>query len=269
MDKNANDKYFTIITGGSRGLGYCLAEEFLSQGYKVAITAKNADSLSDAKGKLKERYSDNLYAYQLDLSNEDSIHHFFKCIDMLNLKSLILINNAGLGHSSSFKNMEDSHISEIFNTNFFGHVKIIKHFYPLLKKRGSIINIFSVLALRPIRNWSLYAAAKSAFSTLATGMQMEYDQHGINILNVYPGKINTSFSQKALGDVHLKTNSESGSKGACPNILAKKIFKKFIKKRRGQLFYPLSTRILFILHALSIDLTSKLLNHLLKNHEQK
>lgn len=250
-----------IITGGADGLGFALAERFLFDGSAVLVTSRNPRNLEAARTRLAKMGP--AHFFQLDLANESAIGKFLGFVETLGFGSLVLVNNAGQGFVGPALSSSEAEIQAVLDANFTGHVRLIRGLLPMLQNGGSIINILSVLAIRPIPNWGLYSAAKGAFANFCVALQMELSRKGVSVLNVYPGKINTGFTAKALGDEALKAKNKAD--GVPPEYFARKIHDRHRSRPHGQLYYPLSVHALYVLQAISSSFTSWVLARLLRH----
>lgn len=135
-----------FITGCSSGLGHEIAEAALTRKETVVVSARDINKLKD----FKERYSANVLVVKLDLNDRDSMKKAvnkavstFGGID-------ILVNNAGHGYRAAIEESEPEIIKELFDTNFFAPMDLIKMVLPIMRKkgRGVIVNVTSIGAIR-------------------------------------------------------------------------------------------------------------------------
>ncbi len=212
-----------IITGGSRGLGYQLAEAFVNDGHNILICAKNETELRKAYSNLKKRSAKGqvvLYS-SCDISDFVSVAGLFKIVRKdFNGKLDILINNAAvLGHIGNYRSLDLNKWKGVFETNFFGVLQVIKEAIPLLKKSQSahIINIGSSAAYTPDPKFSQYAASKGALLSLTLSLSEALKSKKIAVNYVMPGGMSTSMNEEKI---------QAGSR-----ILGKKLYDAFIERK--------------------------------------
>jgi short-subunit dehydrogenase len=175
-----------IVTGASSGIGEAVAELLTNSGYKVYGTSR--------KGAQGAKHSYKMIA--LDVNSEASIETALK--DVINLEGRIdlLVNNAGFGVAPG--GAEESSIEQtkmLFETNFFGIVRMTRAVVPYMRKQGEgrIINIGSILGLIPAPYMATYAATKHAVEGFSESLDHELRTRGIRVSVVEPGYTNTQF----------------------------------------------------------------------------
>ncbi len=186
-----------LITGCSEGgIGAGIAKNALEKGYNVVVTARNTEKVRS----IVEAYPQTSLALALDVTDKDSIQaavnaavEHFGQID-------VLVNNAGYAYRSSVEEAEDSGVRQMFETNFFGAVEMIKAVLPGMRERksGAIINISSIGAARTGAASGYYAATKAALELMSEGLYAEMKPLGIKVMIVEPGAFRTHFYDSSL-----------------------------------------------------------------------
>ena len=180
-----------FITGCSSGIGKGIAKAVLARGDQAVITARSVERLSD----LAEQYPDTALAIELEVTDTASIKNaverakgHFGAID-------VLVNNAGRGYSGAIEEGDPEAVQELFNTNFFGPVALIKAILPDMrtKRCGAIINISSLGALTCGMGGGYYAASKGALEKMSEALRKEVSPLGIKVMVVEPGPFRTQF----------------------------------------------------------------------------
>ncbi len=180
------------ITGASSGIGKALSNVFVSNGLVVLGTARRYEFL-EAMGKSFNKFEKKFIPFQLDISNYDSIVKFFETIS-LEYEITDLINNAGV---TSFNKVIDDSIEEIekiIQTNLLGAIYAIKTVLPdmILKNRGTVINILSVVTQKIFPASSAYSASKYGLLAYTKVLREEVREKNIRVINVLPGATATS-----------------------------------------------------------------------------
>ena len=180
-----------IVTGASSGIGAATAELLANSGYKVYGTSR--------KGAQATQRSYKMIA--LDVNSEESIEAALKEVVRIEGRIDLLVNNAGFGVAPG--GAEESSIEQtkmIFDTNFFGIVRMTRAVVPYMRKQGAgrIINIGSILGLIPAPYMATYAATKHAVEGFSESLDHELRTRGIRVSVVEPGYTNTQFEANTL-----------------------------------------------------------------------
>lgn len=180
-----------IVTGASSGIGLATAERLTHAGYRVYGTSRRGDK---ADGGLFEMLS-------LDVTRDESVRAVVEKLMQLEGRLDLLVNNAGFGVAPA--GAEESSLEQaqsIFDTNFFGIVRMTRAVLPHMRQQGSgrIINIGSVLGFLPMPYMALYSATKHAVSGYSEALDHELRTLGIRVSVVEPAYINTSFDANLM-----------------------------------------------------------------------
>lgn len=180
-----------FVTGCSSGIGAGLAKAVLEKGDQAVVTAR---SIEKVKG-LEEKYPDRCLALTLDVTDDQSIAKAVKAAQERFGTIDVLINNAGHGYRSSVEEGDKDAVAELFQTNLFGPIELIKRVLPGMRaqRSGAIINISSIAASRSNIGSGYYAASKAALELLSEGLVHEVEPLGIKVMVVQPGSFRTSF----------------------------------------------------------------------------
>lgn len=180
-----------LITGGSSGIGYCIAKSFLQHGSSVIIIGRDVKKLEEATQTLEAYVNGNQFIkyYELDLSNTNSINDAFnKIISENNQKIDILVNNAGVNKGSPIGQTNVIDFEKTFKTNLEGTyflTQIVYNYMIKEKIRGNILNIASSSSLRPAN--TPYCLSKWAILGFTKGLAKKAIEHGIVVNAVAPG----------------------------------------------------------------------------------
>ena len=175
-----------LVTGASSGIGQATAELLSKAGYTVYGTSRRGGA---AGGRSFEMLS-------LDVTNDESVNAAVQKLMQLEGRIDLLVNNAGFGVAPA--GAEESSIEQaqsIFDTNFFGIVRMTRAVLPHMRKQGAgrIINIGSVLGLLPMPYGALYAATKHAIEGYSESLDHELRTRGIRVSVIEPAYTNTPF----------------------------------------------------------------------------
>ena len=179
-----------IITGGSLGIGRETAKNMISKGANVLITGRSESRLIEA-----QKYS-GAKIIEFDISDTDNIaENAKKCIDILDGRIDVLVNNAGIGVSKSLDKLNIEDFLRVFNVNVFGLALFTKEIIPLMieESYGTIVNIGSTASLKGYKNGSIYSSSKFAVRCLTQCWQAELRQYNIRVCQVNPSEVTTAF----------------------------------------------------------------------------
>lgn len=201
-----------LITGGSSGIGYAIAEEFANCGAKVCITGRNEEKLEKAKIALDEKYPGKIFSYVMDCSKVDSFETAFNEMQQLigNEHFDILVNNAGVTGSTNFPYLSESDYDMVMNTNLKGYVFMSQLFanYMVSKKiKGNILMVGSSSCLRPAI--SPYTISKWGVRGLTLGLAKSLAKYEITVNGIAPGPTATPLLKKSDEDI-MNTSIPSG-----------------------------------------------------------
>ena len=184
----------TIITGGSRGIGFATAEKFLQEGAVVILTASSQASADKAVAKLQEKYPDRSVAgIAPNLSDLESVRSAFReVIDRFGRVD-ILVNNAGVSESTPFQQYTEETFDKVMDLNVKGVFNASRAIVDHMAERGSgvILNTSSMVSITGQPSGFAYPASKFAVNGLTVSLARELGPKGIRVNAVAPGIIET------------------------------------------------------------------------------
>ena len=185
-----------LITGCSTGLGRALAQAVLAHGHNAVATARNPATLED----IAAAYPDTALALPLDVTDRDQISLVVQEAGTRFGGVDVLVNNAGYGYRAAVEEADDADIRQLFDTNVFGAVDMIKAVLPGMRanRSGSILNISSIGARITPAGSGYYSATKAALEGLSGSLRNELKPLGINVTVVEPGAFRTDFAGRSL-----------------------------------------------------------------------
>jgi NAD(P)-dependent dehydrogenase (short-subunit alcohol dehydrogenase family) len=180
-----------LVTGASSGIGEATAQRLASAGYKVYGTSRRG---AQARPRSFE-------ILPLDVTDDESVEAAVAKVLRLDGRIDLLVNNAGFGVAPA--GAEESSIDQarsIFDTNFFGIVRMIRAVVPHMRQQGGgrIINIGSVLGFLPMPYGALYAATKHAVEGYSESLDHELRTRGIRVSVIEPAYTKTQFDANLL-----------------------------------------------------------------------
>jgi 3-oxoacyl-[acyl-carrier protein] reductase len=184
-----------IVTGGSRGIGYGIADVLAKLGATVVITGKNAERLAAAALELSARVP-ACEAVACDVTSLSAVDSLATHIRQKYGRLDVLVNNAGIGGPAGLlHDLAPEKWDDIFNTNVRGVFYMVRAFVPLMIAGGSghVINISSLAGKNPLPRGAAYSASKWALNGLSYSLAEELRAHNIRVSVVCPGSVDTEF----------------------------------------------------------------------------
>jgi NAD(P)-dependent dehydrogenase (short-subunit alcohol dehydrogenase family) len=180
-----------LITGCSTGLGQALAAAVLDRGENVVVTARDAASVED----LARSHPGTALALPLDVTDPAQVRAVVRAAQERFGAVDVLVNNAGHSYRAAVEEGADDQVQELFATNFFGPVALIRAVLPQMRERrsGTIVNISSIGARSCNVGSGYYAGSKAALEALTASLDKEVRGMGIVVMVVEPGAFRTSF----------------------------------------------------------------------------
>lgn len=188
-----------LVTGGSKGIGFSVAEEFLSLGATVIIVARDNKNLENALLSLQS-VSKNISGFSSDLSTEKGVNqlvdHVIKTVEKLD----ILVNNVGTNIRKKTVDYSSTEFDLILNTNLKSAYELTRRLHPILKKsdEGTVIFISSVAGLTSLKTGSVYGMTKAALIQLSRNLASEWAAENIRVNAIAPWYINTPLAAQVI-----------------------------------------------------------------------
>lgn len=180
------------ITGGSKGIGYGIAETLLSQGVKVAISGRHQKDLDQAAEALGGSDVLPLVSDVCRLSDEKAAVQ--KILDTWGQLDVV-VANAGVGHFAPVDQMEEEAWNQMIDTNLTGVFHTLKAALPALKKaKGYYITIASLAGTNFFAQGAGYNATKFGVVGFTQAAMLDLRPHDIKVSTIMPGSVATYFN---------------------------------------------------------------------------
>ena len=183
-----------VVTGGTKGIGYAIAESLLKADAKVFICARNKAELKRALEKLSAL--GEVHGEICDVRSEEQVEAMLnECLRVFGAID-VLVNNAGIGIiGKTVEEMSAEDFEQTLQTNLFGVFYTCHHAIPLMKKQGGgyIINISSLAGQNAHPRMAAYNASKFGLNGFTEAMMQEVRADNIKVSLICPGSVNTYF----------------------------------------------------------------------------
>jgi NAD(P)-dependent dehydrogenase (short-subunit alcohol dehydrogenase family) len=186
-----------IVTGAGSGIGAAVAGKLAAEGYGVVLSGRREALLEELAGELGEAVvvagdvGDPAHADELAAA----ARNVFGGIDAL-------VNNAGIGSSASLGDDEPERWDALLRTNLTGAFLVTRAALPLLlERRGAVVNVASVNAMRAGPGWASYCVSKAGLVMLAQSLANDYGPQGLRANAVCPGWVRTAMGDGGMDDL--------------------------------------------------------------------
>ncbi len=201
-----------LITGCSTGLGRDLAKKVIEHGYRVAVTARNPESVRD----LVAVGGDRAIALKLDVTSREQAEAAVAETEKRFGRIDVLVNNAGIGYFAAIEESEEPEVRRMFEINVFGLARMIHLVLPGMRKRrtGHIVNISSIGGLRAFPAVGYYNATKFAVVGLSEALSLETEPLGIHVTIVEPSGFRTDWAGRSAAESPVEIADYAETAGA-------------------------------------------------------
>lgn len=187
------DSQHVIVTGGTRGIGAGITENFLKSGATVIATYAGNDNAAIAFKEKLSLYGDKLVLKKFNVSNTSEVESFFAEYEKSFPSLEVLVNNAGIRRDNIVASMTEGEWDSVIDTNLKGTYNMTRFaVLAMMKNRyGRIINMSSVGGKLGLPGQANYAASKAGQIAMSLSVSKEVAKRNITINNVCPGFIET------------------------------------------------------------------------------
>ncbi|WP_276480146.1 SDR family oxidoreductase [Paraflavitalea pollutisoli] len=192
-------KNTVLITGGSAGIGFAIAQKLTAQGNKVIITGRNRERLDKALAQLPQATG-----IVSDVADEQDVRSLVTRLEKEFPDLNVVINNAGraiLYSLADSKANAYSNAADELHTNYLSVIRLNELLLPLLQRQpdASIVNVSSIVAFAPNASLSSYGASKAALHSYSQSLRIALQDTNIKVFELMPPLVDTEFSQEIGG----------------------------------------------------------------------
>ena len=201
-------KQTALVTGASSGMGWETAIRLAEKGFQVIAAARRMDRLNE----LADQFQ-GITPKQVDLSQPEDTEAFCRYISGLPRPVSVLINNAGYSIRGALEDVSMEAIKRLFEVNLFALIRVTQACLPGMRslRKGTIVNLSSIVGKFTFPGSGVYAAAKYAVEGITDALRMELAPFGIRVVAIRPGPIATEFNEvgnKLTGDLMARTDPD-------------------------------------------------------------
>jgi short-subunit dehydrogenase len=221
-----------LITGASRGIGRCLAEQAALAGARVALAARSAEPLQELAASLNGCPGEVL-AVPTDITVDADRHRLLDAVVSRFDGLDVLINNAGVASWGHFATSSEEVLRQVMEVNFFAPAELIRLAIPILTQgqQPAVVNVASLCGRRGMPAWPEHSASKFALCGLTEALRGEMARFDIDVLLVLPGLTRSDLSRHLLRrEGRMKIDFD----GAMPPEVAAAGILKSLRKNRTE-----------------------------------
>jgi short-subunit dehydrogenase len=183
-----------VITGGSSGIGYAVAERLSGCGARLVLVANDKARLAAARQRLEQRGGE-IVAIVCDLADRSATRTAMRSLVERYGAPDVLINNAGFAVYRTFAQSSSEEIDDLVEVNFAAHLRCTRLLLDgmVSRNRGQIINVASIAGLMTITPNAVYSASKFGVVAWSRALRVELARFGVGVSVVCPGRVETAF----------------------------------------------------------------------------
>ncbi len=192
-----------LVTGGSRGIGKCIAETLGARGFQVYLTYVSKPAEAEAVAEGIRQAGGAARAFRLDVADPAAVAEFFQGEIKDKVRLSLLVNNAGITRDTFVIRMKDEDFDAVVDTNMKGAFTCLREAAKIMSKQrgGSIVNITSVVGQMGNAGQVNYSAAKAGLIGMTKAAAKELAGRGVTVNAVAPGFIETDMTRALADDV--------------------------------------------------------------------
>ncbi|RYU94049.1 SDR family NAD(P)-dependent oxidoreductase [Emticicia agri] len=192
-------KFYTLITGGTSGIGYELAKLLAKDGHNLIIVARSQKELDQVATSLIATYKVDVISLAKDLFNRKAAFEVYDFVKSQGILIDILVNDAGQGQYGEFINTDLEREAAIIELNIISLVTLTKLFLIDMvgRKSGKILNLASIASKVPGPFQAVYHGTKAFVHSFTEAIRAEVKESGVVITSLLPGATATDFFRKA------------------------------------------------------------------------
>ena len=207
---------FALITGGTNGIGFATAQQFINEGGSVIITGRSSETV----GKATEQLGKNAFGMVSNIGSMNDVLRLREHVQQQTQTIDLLFVNAGYAKFAAIEQADEAHFDELFNMLVKGVFFTVQQIMPLMKSGSTVVFNTSVVTEMGMPDFSVYSAAKSAVQSFIKTFCTELTEKGIRVNGISPGYIRTNgFNNTGLSPEQIE--------GAVQSILPSIPFKRF------------------------------------------
>jgi NAD(P)-dependent dehydrogenase (short-subunit alcohol dehydrogenase family) len=211
LDQFRLDGKVALVTGGSRGLGYVIAEALSGAGATVALSSRTYESAERAAESIARATGREAVGIQADVTNPGDVAAMVERVVTSFGRMDILVNNAGINIRGPIEDLREADWDVVVDTNLKGPWLCCRAVAPIMKRQkwGRVINVSSMLGEISLPGRTPYASSKGGLTLLTKTLALEWSKDGINVNALCPGPFATEINTPLLNDPAARAQMEA------------------------------------------------------------
>lgn len=191
-----------LVTGGSRGIGRAVVEALLRRHWTVALCSRSQQTVDQAVRALRGIHEARVEGCRVDVGNQKQVDAWVNDVADRHGRVDLVVNNAGLGRFAPVDEMEGDDWRDQLRTNLDGPFYMTRAASRFMKERGEgwILNVASLASRHSFAGGGAYNASKFGLLGFSDAAMLDLRSHGIKVVAILPGSVDTSFHQDARPD---------------------------------------------------------------------
>jgi len=191
-----------VVTGGSKGIGYAIADALAAAGCNVMISARHEDEVQHAARTLSDRHPGTVVGMVCDVRKHEEVRQMIAAAVARFGGLDVLVNNAGVGKFGPMGELTPDDWHQVIETNLDGVFYCCHEAIPHLRKRDDswIINIASLASFIGLHEVAAYTASKAGVAGLTRALAVEWGPRGVNVNAIAPGVFRTALNTRILDE---------------------------------------------------------------------
>lgn len=267
-----------VVTGGSSGIGYSIAEQFAQRGADILLVARNQDKLNTTASNLRKTHNSRIETISAEITNQQDANKIGEFVSATWGCADIIISSAGIVSGGRVHDTPIEEWDRLHNTNVRGLVLVLQALIPAMiaanKKDGAdrhIVNIASAAAYIGLTGLGAYAATKAAVVAIGESLRAELAVNNIGVSTIAPGNVRTPIIDTV--QIFGSLNTPRALKAYQKMFNASKLFPEGVTKKvlqavdKNRAFYAVGSEAVatYYLKRLSTRLLAKILSYLMKS----
>lgn len=221
---------YALVAGGSKGIGYGIAEALAKRGYNLILIARHLDTLDVAKHKLESTYHVTVHVLVYDLADDNAATAIAKWCTNRDIHLKMLCNVAGLGGTNDYLKLPLDSLRYMVRLNVESCMALSLTLLPLLEKNAPsyILNVASMAGMAPIPSKNMYSATKSAILFFSYSLRYQLKKQHISVSCLCPGPVYTK--PEIIADTKKRLGWFGNKMALLPHRVGEVAVKKTLKK---------------------------------------
>ncbi len=235
------------------GIGEALARVWAAKGASLTLIARRKDRL-DA---LAKELGAKVFVYEADLSIPERATDWIAPAEKAHGPIDVLVNNAGVQHIEPIELAVPEEGEKLLRLNVFTPLRLVRAILPgmIERRRGTIVDIASMVAITPMPGMYYYNASKGALANASEGLRGELYGTGVHVVTVYPGPVATDMGRTGLAKYEETLASKLSPLGNAEELA--RLVVRAVEKKKARVVYPGSLGIAYMFPRLSRWVTSR------------